>query len=152
MDPKLAKGPETKGEDKRQHRLREEEPRRQQRAWGKLSPSWDLCEGSGRGNRAGGVEALCRGPWKGREARRQGQRPPAPRRESPAAGQADRSFFFPSPLFKSTFWNPLHFSWNVVCSRCSFGEGLLVMNNLLLCYLEIFLFCSHSNKIVLLHT
>ena len=56
------KGPETKGEDKRQHPLREEESRSQQRAWGKLSPSQDLCEGSGRGNRADGVEALCRGP------------------------------------------------------------------------------------------
>ena len=49
MDSKLAKGPETKGEDQCQHPPRKEEAQSQQRAWRRQSLSQSLHEGSARG-------------------------------------------------------------------------------------------------------
>ena len=77
MDSKLAKGPETKGEDQCQHPPRKEESQSQQRAWRRQSLSQSLHEGSARG-----IRHLARKPPAGdpemREVKTQGQFPPNP--------------------------------------------------------------------------
>lgn len=88
MDAKLAKGPETKGEDQCQHPPRKEESRSQQRAWTRQSLSQSLHEGSARG-----IGLLAQKPAAGDPEmggrRRDRDSSPAPRPGSPGAGQAD---------------------------------------------------------------